>query len=100
MLARLLNSILSYTKLGEFLNDRKVLIGAVLTVAAGVLELLEKIAPLFPDAAYLVDAQSNLRAALDAVSSTLETLGFGFLAVGLTHKAAKAKIAKDGPDDR
>lgn len=92
MLARIINSVLSYTKLGEFLNERKTLIGAVLTVAAGILDILEKIAPLSPDAAYLTDAQVNLKAALDAVISTLQSIGFGFLAVGVTHKAAKAKL--------
>lgn len=92
MLSRVIHQVLSFTKLGEFLNSRKTIIGAVLTVAAGLLRILEQIVPMFPDTQYLVDAQVNLSAALDTVISTLESLGFGFLTVGLVHKQAKKKL--------
>lgn len=92
MIARAINFILKQTKLGSFLNERKTLIGAVLTVLAGVLGVLEKLVPMFPDVAYLVDAQSNLKAALDVVIPTLNDVGFGFLTVGLVHKGIKAKL--------
>lgn len=93
-MSKILHYILSYSRLGEFLNERKTVIGAALMVLSGALGLLDQLIPLFPDAAYLADARGFLKQALDASTSTLEALGYGFLTVGLVHKAAKKQLEK------
>lgn len=92
MTARLLNLILSYTKLGAFLDDHKTVIGAALLVLAKLLEALQAVAPMFPEALYLVTAEDGLRDALNVAISTLESVGYPLTGIGLARKYVKAKL--------
>ena len=92
MTARLLNFILSYTKLGAFLDGHKTVVGGVLLLAAKLLEGLQVVAPMFPNAPYLGQAEDGLREALNVVISTLDTLGYSFLSIGIARKYVKAKL--------
>jgi hypothetical protein len=93
-MARLINLILSYTKLGQFLDGKKTWIGALLLAISCLIEFVEKVAPMFPETQFLVVSSVGLKELLAAVVSTLDTLGYGALTVGLVHKAAKASDNK------
>lgn len=97
MLARVINFIFTRTALGSYLNGKKSWISIGLLVVAAVIEFLEKLVTIFPDYVPLASGAKELKEFLDAAAETLATIGFGGLAAGLTHKAAKASIAKKDP---
>jgi hypothetical protein len=92
MTAKILNFILSYSKLGKFLDGHKTIIGASLLLVVKVLEGLQAISPLFPTATYLGQAEDSVRDALNVTISTLEALGYSFASIGLARKYVKAKL--------
>lgn len=93
-MAKIINYLLSYTKLGQLLNGKKTIIGAALIVLVGLIELIEKIAPMFPEASYLPAAVVSLKELLDQLQTVLGYVGLGSLGVGVTHKIAKSKLDK------
>lgn len=95
MVARLVNFILTRTALGRYLDGKKTYISTALTVAAIVLELLERLVTLFPDYAPLAVGAKELATFLDAASETLAFIGIPGVVVGVGHKVAKAKLAKE-----
>lgn len=92
MIARLVNYLLTLTPAGAWLNGRKTYISAALLVVAAVLELIEKLAAIFPDYAPFALASKEVSEALSAAVETLTLIGLGGLTVGVAHKVAKKKI--------
>jgi len=89
---RILVYLFSKTSFGKFVDGKKTVIGALLIIVAAALQALEQIAPMFPQYPWLADASRGLRDAIKAAEPILETLGLGFLTVGVLHKGAKAKL--------
>lgn len=89
---RILVYIFSKTSFGKFLDGKKTVIGALLVIVAAALQALEQIAPMFPQYPWIKDASEGLRQAVKAAEPVLETLGVGFLTIGVLHKSAKAKL--------
>lgn len=89
---RILVYIFSKTSFGKFLDGKKTVIGALLIIVAAALQALEQIAPMFPQYPWIKDATAGLRQAVSAAEPVLETLGLGFLTIGVLHKGAKAKL--------
>jgi hypothetical protein len=89
---RILVYLFSKTSFGRFVDGKKTVIGALLIIVAAALQALEQIAPMFPQYPWLADASRGLRDAIKAAEPILETLGLGFLTVGVLHKGAKAKL--------
>lgn len=89
---RILVYLFSKTSFGKFIDGKKTVIGALLIIVAAGLQALEQIAPMFPQYPWLADASRGLREAIKAAEPILETLGLGFLTVGVLHKGAKAKL--------
>lgn len=92
MVAQLIHFVLTRTALGQWLDGRKTQIASVVLALAAVLELLEKLATIYPQYAPLSVASEEVRTFLDSVINTLGAVGFGGLVVGVTHKVAKAKL--------
>lgn len=93
---RILMYLFSKTSFGKILDGKKTIIGAVLVIVVAALEALEKLAPMFPQYPVLKDASEAIVGALKTAEPFLETLGVGFLTVGVLHKGVKAKLPKDG----
>jgi hypothetical protein len=89
---RILIYLFSRTSFGKFIDGKKTLIGAFLIIVAAALQALEQIAPMFPQYSWIGDASKGIREAIKAAEPILETLGLGFLTVGVLHKGAKAKL--------
>ena len=89
---RILVYLFSQTSFGRFVDGKKTVIGALLIIVAAGLQALEQIAPMFPQYTWIADASRGLREAIKAAEPILETLGLGFLTVGVLHKGAKAKL--------
>jgi hypothetical protein len=89
---RILVYIFSKTSIGRFVDGKKTVIGALLIIVAAGLQALEQIAPMFPQYTWIADASKGLREAIKAAEPILETLGLGFLTIGVLHKGAKAKL--------
>lgn len=92
MIARAINYILTLTPIGKFLDGRKSQISAALLVLAAVLELIERLAAIFPDYAPLSLASKEVSEFLSATVETLAAVGLGGLTVGVAHKVAKKNI--------
>jgi hypothetical protein len=93
MTAKILNFVLGYTKLGQFLDGYKSLIGSVLLAVVYFNDFLALVAPLFPKYELQISAaQAAIAQGLDGVKGALESLGYGFLTVGLARKYVKAKL--------
>lgn len=73
----------------RLLDGKKTTIGAALTIAAGVMDILAKLAVMFPDKAWISDLAGALNMGLVDINEVLKGLGLGFMAVGLADKAAK-----------
>lgn len=90
-----MNSILMYlfskTKIGQILDGKKTIIGALLVIVVSALHALEQLAPMFPNQLWLKDAIAAILNGLKVAEPLLETLGLSFLTVGVLHKGAKAK---------
>jgi hypothetical protein len=86
---RVIRWIFSQTKLGQFLNGKKTIIGAVLVFTSAVLEALLTIAPMFPEQPWLATTAAELQNVLKQVQPYLNDLGISLIGVGLMHKAAK-----------
>lgn len=89
---RILVYLFSQTSFGKFIDGKKTVIGALLVIVAAALQALEQISPMFPQYPWLADATKGLREAVKASEPILETLGLGFLTVGVLHKGVKAKL--------
>lgn len=89
---RILMYLFSKTSFGKILDGKKTIIGAVLVIVVAALEALEKLAPMFPQYPVLKSAAEAIVGALKAAEPFLETLGVGFLTVGVLHKGVKAKL--------
>lgn len=89
---RILVYIFSKTSFGKFIDGKKTVIGALLVIVAAALQALEQIAPMFPQYPWIKDASKALSEAVKASEPVLETLGLGFLTIGVLHKGAKAKL--------
>ena len=91
-----MNSILMYlfskTKIGQILDGKKTVIGALLVIVVSALHALEQLAPMFPNQPWFKDAIAAILNGLKVAEPFLETLGLGFLTVGVLHKGAKAKL--------
>lgn len=91
-----MNSILMYlfskTKIGQILDGKKTVIGALLVIVVSALHALEQLAPMFPNQPWLKDAVASILSGLKVAEPLLETLGLSFLTVGVLHKGAKAKL--------
>lgn len=90
-----MNSILMYlfskTKIGQLLDGKKTIIGALLVIVVSALHALEQLAPMFPNQPWLKSAIEGILGGLKVAEPLLETLGLSFLTVGVLHKGAKAK---------
>lgn len=89
---RILIYLFSKTSFGKFVDGKKTVIGALLIIVAAGLQALEQIAPMFPQYPWIADASKALREAIKTAEPVLETLGLGFLTIGVLHKGAKAKL--------
>ncbi|NBT57463.1 hypothetical protein EBT16_01650 [bacterium] len=89
---KLILYIFSKTSFGKLLDGKKTVIGAVFVILAAALQALEQIAPMFPTVPWLQSAAVGLSGLLKGVEPILETLGVGFLSVGVLHKSVKAKL--------
>jgi hypothetical protein len=85
----IIHTLLSRTPIIKLLDGKKTLIGASLLVALKLIELMDQLAPLFPQYPVLADASKSLAQFLDGAKSALDYLGYGFIYVGLLHKAVK-----------
>lgn len=92
MLARILNYLFTSTALGRYLDGKKSWISAGLLALAALLEFIEQLIKIFPDYVPLAVGAEELAEFLDAAVSTLTTIGFGGLTVGVAHKVAKKKL--------
>jgi hypothetical protein len=81
--------IFSQTKLGQFLDGKKTIIGAALVFTSKVLEALVAIAPILPDQTWIPAFAAQLEQVLKQVSPFLEDVGVGFIGAGLAGKWAK-----------
>ena len=92
-----MNSILMYvfskTKVGKFLDGKKTIIGAVVIILVAAMETLEKLAPMFPNIAWLGQAAGQIKVLLASSEGVLEAVGVSFLALGVLHKQAKKQVA-------
>lgn len=89
---RILIYIFSKTSFGKFVDGKKTVIGALLIIVAAGLQALEQIAPMFPQYPWIAEVSKATREAIKTAEPILETLGLGFLTVGVLHKGAKAKL--------
>jgi uncharacterized membrane protein len=89
---RILVYLFSQTSFGRFVDGKKTVIGALLIIVAAGLQALEQIAPMFPQYPWIADTSRSLREAIKSSEPILETLGLGFLTIGVLHKGAKAKL--------
>lgn len=92
---RILMYLFSKTSFGKLIDGKKTVIGAVLVIVVAALEALEKIAPMFPQALWIQSASQGIVAALKSLQPILESLGVGFLTVGVLHKGVKAKLPEE-----
>lgn len=92
MMARVVNFIFTRTAIGRYLDGKKTILAAGLLATSALIEFVDKLAFIFPDAPQFLIVSGSLEEALQAVSNTLATVGFGGLLVGLGHKAAKKKL--------
>lgn len=83
--------IFSKTAIGQLVDGKKTIIGACLILLAKVLEGLETVAPMFPQAPWLSATVAGIYHFFDAVAPILDHLGLAAISAGLLHKAAKAK---------
>lgn len=81
--------IFSQTKLGQFLDGKKTIIGAALVFASAILQALFTIAPMLPEYPWIATFAVSLEQALKQIQPFLEDVGIGLIGVGLAHKAAK-----------
>ncbi len=91
-----MNSILMYlfskTRVGRIVDGKKTVIGAMLVIVVSALEALEEIAPMFPEQAWLKGSTGAILSGLKAAEPSINTLGRGFLTVGVLHKGAKVQL--------
>jgi hypothetical protein len=92
---RILMYLFSKTSFGKVIDGKKTVIGAVLVIVVAALEALEKLAPMFPQYPVLKDAAEGISGSLKGVQPILESLGVGFLTVGVVHKGVKAKLPSE-----
>lgn len=88
----LINFIFSKTPIFKVLDGKKTVIGAVFVIAAAALQALESLAALFPEYAWLADAAKATKDGLEGIAKALESVGLGFLTLGVVHKGVKAKL--------
>lgn len=91
-MTKIINFIFSKTPIFKVLDGKKTIIGAVFVIASAALQALESLATLFPQHAWLGEAAKATKDALEGIASALESVGLGFLAVGVVHKGVKAKL--------
>ena len=90
-MSRIVRWIFSQTKIGQFLDGKKTIIGAVLIFASAILQALLAVAPLFPDQPWIAVTAAQLSEGIRTVQPYLEDAGITLIGVGLAHKAAKAQ---------
>ena len=90
-MSRRVRWIFSQTKIGQFLDGKKTIIGAVLIFASAILQALLAVAPLFPDQPWIAVTAAQLSEGIRTVQPYLEDAGITLIGVGLAHKAAKAQ---------
>lgn len=88
-MSRLIRWIFSQTKIGQYLDGKKTIIGAVLVLASAILQALLTIAPMFPEQPWIAVFATELEKVLVQVQPLLSDLGIGLIGVGLAHKAVK-----------
>jgi len=84
--------IFSKTKIGQILDGKKTVIGAVFIILARALDALQTVAPMFPQYPWLSDAAGQMAGFMTQLESILNNLGFGLLTVGVLHKSVKAQL--------
>lgn len=82
--------VFSKTKIGQLLDGKKTIIGAVFVILASLLDGLTAVAPMFPQYPWLGDFVMQFGSAMKTTEKLLNDLGLGFLSVGILHKSAKA----------
>ena len=90
-MSRIVRWIFSQTKIGQFLDGKKTIIGAVLIFASAILQALLAVAPLFPEQPWIAVTAAQLSEGIRTVQPYLEDAGITLIGVGLAHKAAKAQ---------
>jgi hypothetical protein len=88
-MSRLIRWIFSQTKIGQYLDGKKTIIGAALVLASAILQALLAIAPMFPEQPWIATFAVELEKVLAQVQPFISDLGIGLIGVGLAHKAAK-----------
>lgn len=86
---RLISWIFAQTKVGQYLNGKKTIIGAALILISALLQALLTIAPMFPEQPWINSFAVELDNVLRQVQPFLNDLGVGLIGVGLAHKAVK-----------
>lgn len=92
---RLIQYIFSHTSLGKAIDGKKRVIGAVLLVLAAVIEVLGKLAAVFPETAWLSSSSAELSVIYKEAVDYLVLLGVPTLAVGEYHAKIKAKLPEE-----
>lgn len=70
-------------------NGLKTILGAVLIVIAGQVQVLRDLMPLFPDVEVLSTLAGFLQTGMGVLQKVLDVAGSGLLSVGLLHKVWK-----------
>lgn len=89
---RILMYLFSKTAFGKMLDGKKTVIGAILIIVVNAIEALDEIAPMFPQYPQIKDATKGILEGLRLAEPVLQSLGLGFLTIGVLHKGVKAKL--------
>lgn len=91
MISKLWNWVFRKTAVGKIVDGKKTIIGFSILVLRTLISLASQANIIFPDVQAIVLIAEGLKQVDQAISSLLESLGYGFLAVGVTDKAVKEK---------
>ena len=82
--------IFSQTKIGQMLDGKKTVIGAVFVLLAAVLQGVQAVVPMLPQYAWVGTFAAQFAGVMDQIEKVLNQVGLGMLTVGVLHKSAKA----------
>ena len=81
--------IFSQTKIGQILDGKKTVIGAVFVLLAALLQGVQAAAPMLPQYAWLGQFAGSFAVFMDQAEKVLNDVGLGMLTIGVLHKNAK-----------
>jgi hypothetical protein len=86
--------IFSQTKIGQMLDGKKTVIGAVFVLLATVLQGIQLVVPMLPEYAWVGTFAAQFSTVMDQLEKILNDVGLGMLTVGVLHKNAKIAVTK------